>query len=149
MVWNKEKIKSILPQREPFLFIDEVIEIEEGKRIVAKRYIDPDEYFFKGHFPHKPIMPGVLITEAMAQAAIILYSTVKPEIAKSHPDYYLAKVKAEFLHPVYPGDTIILDARSVKILDYAGIVETEAKVNERVVAKSTSSFAVKNKGNEL
>jgi 3-hydroxyacyl-[acyl-carrier-protein] dehydratase len=143
MVWDKEKIKSILPQREPFLFIDEVVEIEEGRYIVAKKYIAPDEYFFKGHFPHKPIMPGVLIIEAMAQAAIILYYTAKPEIANMHPDYYLARVKAELLHPVYPNDTLILEARSVKILDYAGIVETEAKVDERVVAKSTSSFAVK------
>lgn len=145
MGWDKEKIKSILPQRDPFLFIDEVIEVDEGKCIVAKRYIDPEEYFFKGHFPHKPIMPGVLIIETMAQAAIILYYTTKPKIAQTHPDYYLAKVKAELLHPVYPGDTLILEARNVKILDYAGIVETKAKVGEKLVAKATSSFAVKKK----
>ena len=66
MKWDKEKVKSILPQREPFLFVDEVLEIEEGKRIVAKKYLDPEADFFKGHFPGKPIMPGVLIIEAMA-----------------------------------------------------------------------------------
>ena len=145
MVWDKEKIKTILPHREPFLFIDEVIEIEAGKRIVARKYIDPKEHFFKGHFPGKPIMPGVLTIEAMAQAGIILYYTTKLKVAKNHPDYYLAKIKAEFMHPVYPGDTLILEARNVKILDYAGIIDIEARVGDKVVATSTSSFAVKKK----
>ncbi|MDD4910193.1 MAG: 3-hydroxyacyl-ACP dehydratase FabZ [Candidatus Omnitrophica bacterium] len=147
-MWDKEKVKSILPQREPFLFIDEVIEVEEGRRIVARRFLDPKEDFFRGHFPGKPIMPGVLIIEAMAQASIVLYYTKKPEIAQTNPDYYLAKVKAEFLSPVYPGDTLILEAVNVKIIDKGGVIETTARVGDRVVAKSTTSFAVKIKNNE-
>lgn len=144
-MWNKEKIKTILPQREPFLFVDEVIEIEPGKRVVAKRFISPDEYFFKGHFPSMPIMPGVLLIEAMAQASILLFAIIYPKIAEVHPDYYLAKVKAEFLSPVFPGDTLILEARNVKIISTGGITETEARVGERIAAKMTGSFAVKKK----
>ncbi|MDD4910109.1 MAG: 3-hydroxyacyl-ACP dehydratase FabZ [Candidatus Omnitrophica bacterium] len=142
---DKEKIKSILPHREPFLFIDEVVEIDEGRRIVAKKYIDPKEKYFEGHFPNKPIMPGALIIEAMAQASLILYYTAKPQIANTHPDYYLVKVNTELLSPVYPGDTLTIEAKSVKILDTSGIIETIAMVGDTVVAKTSGAFAVKPK----
>ncbi|PIV39617.1 MAG: 3-hydroxyacyl-[acyl-carrier-protein] dehydratase FabZ [Candidatus Omnitrophica bacterium CG02_land_8_20_14_3_00__42_8] len=144
-MWDIEKIKTILPQREPFLFVDEVVEIDPGKRIVAKRYISPDEYFFKGHFPDKPVMPGVLIIEALAQTSILLYATIYPEIASAHPYYYLAKVKSEFILPVFPDDTLILEARNVKIISTGGIIEIEARVGERIAAKMTASFSVKKK----
>lgn len=140
---DKEKIKSILPHREPFLFIDEVVEIDEGRRIVAKKYIDPKEKFFEGHFPRKPIMPGALIIEAMAQASLILYYTARPQIAKTHPDYYLVKANTEFLSPVYPGDTLTVEAKSIKILDTGGIIDTVASVGDRIAARTTGSFAVK------
>lgn len=143
LTWDKEKIKSILPHREPFLFIDEVIEIDGTQKVVAVKYINKNESFFQGHFPDKPVMPGVLIIEAMAQASIILYSIDKPEIAKAHPDYYLGKVKAEFLSPVYPGDKLIIETNKVKFLDYAGITDTIAKVNNKIVAKANLVFGVK------
>jgi 3-hydroxyacyl-[acyl-carrier-protein] dehydratase len=142
MIWDKEKIKSILPQREPFLFIDEVIEAEEGKRVVAKKYLDPASDFFKGHFPGNPIMPGVLTLEAMAQAAIILYYTTKPDIANTHPDYYLTNVNAAFKSPVYPGDTLILEARNFKIVNFGGVIDVTAKVQDKTVATMRGSFAV-------
>ena len=141
--WNKEKIKSILPHREPFLFIDEVIEIDDTEKVVAVKNIKLDEDFFKGHFPDKPIMPGVLIIEAMAQTSIIIYYICKPEIAKSHPNYYLGKVKAEFLAPVYPGDKLIIHAMKVKVLDYAAIIDTVAKVENNIVAKANFVFGIK------
>lgn len=143
MIWDKEKIKSVLPQREPFLFIDEVIEVEGSDRVVAAWNIKPTEYFFKGHFPDMPIVPGALIMEAMAQASIILYSLCKPEIAKTHPRYYLAKTQAEFLHPVLPGNRLILEAKVIRVLDNAGIIETIAKVKDKIAAKATLSFGVK------
>ena len=143
MILDKEKIKSILPHREPFLFIDEVIEIDGTQKVVAVKYINKNESFFQGHFPDKPVMPGVLIIEAMAQASIILYSLCKPEIAKTHPNYYLGKVKAEFLAPVYPGDRLIIEAEKVKFLDYAAITDTIAKVNDIVVAKANLVFSIK------
>jgi 3-hydroxyacyl-[acyl-carrier-protein] dehydratase len=143
MHWGKEKIKSILPHREPFLFIDEVIEIDGTEKVVAVKNIKDNESFFEGHFPGKPIMPGVLIIEAMAQTSIILYSICKPEIAKTHPNYYLGKVKAEFLSPVVPGDKLIVEINSVKVLDYAGITDAIAKVNDKIVAKANLVFSIK------
>ena len=143
MGWGLKKIKSILPQREPFLFVDEVIKIERGKHITAKKFIDPKSDFFKGHFPGQPVMPGVLTIEAMAQAGIILFSTTKPKVAKTNPYYYFGKVQAEFMHPVFPNDTLILDAYNIKILDYAGIIKIVASIKGKIVAEATCSFAVK------
>ena len=143
MIWDKEKIKSILPHREPFLFIDEIIEIDGAQKVVAVKYINKNESFFQGHFPDKPVMPGVLIIEAMAQASIILYSIDKPEIAKAHPDYYLGKVKAEFLSPVYPGDKLTIETNKVKFLDNAGMTDAIIKVNNKIVAKINLVFGVR------
>ena len=142
MIWNQEKIKSILPQREPFLFVDEVIEVEEGKRVVAKKYLDPQSDFFEGHFPGNPVMPGVLTIKAMNQAAIILYYTTKPVVAKANPDYYLTNVNAAFKSPVYPGDTLILEAYNFKIVDFGGVIDVTAKVGEKIVATMRGTFAV-------
>jgi len=144
MHWDKEKIKSILPQREPFLFVDEVIETEGTQKVVAVKNISKEEPFFKGHFPGYPILPGVLIIEAMAQASIVLYSLCKPEIAATHPKYYLGRVvKAEFLAPVLPGDKLILEAYNVKITDTAGVVDTVARVDDKIVAKAQLIFGIK------
>ena len=146
MIWDKEKIKTILPQREPFLFIDEVIEIDSNQKVVALKRVRAEEPFFKGHFPGNPIMPGVLIIEAMAQAAIVLYSVCKPLIAQTHPNYYLGKTKAEFLAPVLPNDELILEAYNIKIIDDAGVVDTIAKVKDKIVAKASFVFGIKKNG---
>src|SRR4030042_6646382 len=141
--WDKEKIKSILPHREPFLFIDEIIEIDGTEKVVAVKNIKDNESFFEGHFPDNPIMPGVLIIEAMAQASIILYYVCKPEIAKTHPNYYLGKIKAEFLSPVFPGDKLILEINNVKIIDEAGVVDALARVDGRIAAKASFVLGIK------
>ncbi|RJQ55109.1 MAG: beta-hydroxyacyl-ACP dehydratase [Nitrospiraceae bacterium] len=146
MLWDKEKIESVLPQREPFLFIDEVMEIHGDEKIVAVKNVKGDEYYFRGHFPGKPIMPGVLIIEAMAQASILLYSLAKPEIAGAKPDYYMGKVKAEFLIPVYPGDRLVIEAIKVKILDYAVITDCVIYVKDEIAAKANLVFAVRKNG---
>lgn len=143
MIWDKEKIKSVLPQREPFLFIDEVIEIDGTKKVVAVKNVKNDEGFFAGHFPGRPVMPGVLIIEAMAQASIILYYVCKPGIAESKPDYYLGKVRSEFFMPVLPGDKLILEVSGVKVMDNAGVVDAVARVGEKIVAKANLVFGVK------
>jgi 3-hydroxyacyl-[acyl-carrier-protein] dehydratase len=145
MIWDKEKIKSVLPQREPFLFIDEIIEIDGTQKVIAAKHIREDESYLKGHFPGNPLMPGVLIIEAMAQASIILYSLVKPDIVKEDPNYYLGKVKVEFLAPAYPGERLIIETNSVKILDYAAITDTIVKVYERTVAKANLVFSIQKK----
>ena len=143
MYWDKEKIQSILPHREPFLFIDEIIEIDGTKKVVAVKNIKDNESFFEGHFPDNPIMPGVLIIEAMAQASIILYYVCKPEIAKTHPNYYLGKIKAEFLSPVFPGNKLILETNNVKVIDEAAVIDALARVDNRVVAKANFVLAIK------
>jgi 3-hydroxyacyl-[acyl-carrier-protein] dehydratase len=146
MIWDQEQIKSVLPHRDPFLFIDEIIEIDGREKVVAVANIKGQESYFKGHFPGRPVMPGVLIVEAMAQTAIILYYICKPEIAKEAPQYYLGKVKSEFLSPVLPGDKLIIEVRNVKITDDAGIVDSLAKVGEKIVAKATLVFGIKKNG---
>lgn len=143
MHWDKERIQSILPHREPFLFIDEIIEIDGTKKVVAVKNIKDNESFFEGHFPDNPIMPGVLIIEAMAQASIILYYVCKPEIAKTHPNYYLGKIKAEFLSPVFPGNKLILETNNVKVIDEAAVIDALARVDNRVVAKANFVFGIK------
>ena len=145
MIWNKTKIKSVLPHREPFLFIDEVIEVEGTQRVIAVKYIKDSESYFSGHFPGNPVMPGVLIIEAMAQASVILFSLNRPEIAEGHPNYYLGKVKSEFLSPAYPGDKLVIESNKVKILDNAAITDTVAKVNERVISKANLIFSIQKK----
>ena len=143
MIWDQEKIKSVLPHRDPFLFIDEVVEIDGTRKVVASKNIDKHESYFKGHFPGNPIMPGALIVEAMAQTSIILYSVCKPEIARTHPKYYLSKVKAEFLIPVLPGEKLIIETNNVKIIDNAGVVDAVARVGNKVVAKANLVFGIK------
>jgi 3-hydroxyacyl-[acyl-carrier-protein] dehydratase len=143
MYWDKERIQSILPHREPFLFIDEITEIDGTKKVVAVKNIKGSESFFEGHFPDNPIMPGVLIIEAMAQASIILYYECKPEIAKTHPNYYLGKVRAEFLSPVFPGDKLILETNNIKIIDEAAVIDALARVDDRIVAKANFVLGIK------
>jgi 3-hydroxyacyl-[acyl-carrier-protein] dehydratase len=145
MIWDKEKIESVLPHREPFIFIDEIIEIEGTRNVVAVKNINADEDYFRGHFPGNPLMPGVLIIEAMAQVSIILFALDRPHIAKTRPDYYLGKVKSEFLAPVLPGDRLIIESNKIKFLDNAAITETLARVDDRIVAKANLVFSIQQK----
>jgi len=136
---EQDGITRILPQRFPFLFIDRVLEFEKGKKLVALKNVTINEEFFRGHFPLSPVMPGVLLIEAMGQAGIIfmnlnncdnLYETHDPEI------YVLCSVKARFLHPVKPGDQIIIEVTPVKMTKDSGIVKTVARVNGEEAARA-------------
>lgn len=103
------EIMKILPHRYPFLLVDKVVEIDPGKRIVAIKNVTMNEPFFQGHFPGHPVMPGVLIIEAMAQtAAIMAYLASDDEIRKK-VTYFLAIDNARFRKPVVPGDQLKIE----------------------------------------
>ncbi len=138
---NLDKLIYQLPQKYPFLMIDKVLEHEQGKKVVALKNVSINEYFFKGHFPDNPIMPGALIIESMAQAAILLFSGDK--VSDKDATYYLTSVKVRFLHPVFPGDQIKIEIAPVKIISNAGIVEGICRVEEKIVAKGELSFSIK------
>ena len=140
---NIEEIQNMLPQRFPFLFIDRVIQIDPGKKIVAIKNVSINEQFFSGHFPGKPIMPGVLIIEAMAQAAIIFVATAKCGTKEKKMSYYLGGVKMRFLHPVFAGDQIQITIEPIKMVSSMAIINAQAEVRAQVVAKGEISLSAK------
>ena len=100
-----------LPHRYPFILVDRVLECEPGKRIVAVKNVTINEPFFQGHFPEFPVMPGVLIVEAMAQAAALLcLQTMPPEVTRGSLFYFVGIDNARFKRPVLPGDVLTLEA---------------------------------------
>jgi 3-hydroxyacyl-[acyl-carrier-protein] dehydratase len=143
---NIEQIQEILPQRYPFLMIDRVIELEPGKKVVALKNVSFNEEFFSGHFPGKPIMPGALIIEAMAQASIVLFFSGKSGSSAKAKSYYLGAVKMRFLQPVLPGDQLVITVEPLKMLSNIGIVSAQASVNAKVVARGEISLSAKENG---
>ena len=138
-----EQIQKILPQKYPFLMIDRVLELEPQKKVVAVKNVTINDGFFEGHFPGQPIMPGVLIIEAMAQASIVLFSANEFEALEKKVSYYLGAVKARFFHPVYPGDQLKIVVEPIKMITGAAIVNAVASVGDREVAKAELSFSAK------
>ena len=129
---DKEQIKQIIPHRDPFLLIDEVEEMELGKRVVAKKYIAPDSYWFQGHFPGHPVQPGVLTMEMLAQAGAVCILSV-PE-NKGKIAFYAGIDKARFRRQVSPGETLRLEVEIIKQRGPIGVCKAVASVDgERAV----------------
>jgi len=104
------QILKQLPHRYPFLLVDRVLELEKGKRIKALKNVTMNEPFFTGHFPHRPVMPGVLMLEAMAQAAALLSFDMLGVVPDDKTVYYFAGIDgARFKRPVEPGDQLVMD----------------------------------------
>lgn len=141
-----EEIRSLLPQKYPFLFIDKVIELEEGKRIVCVKNVSGNEPVFVGHFPDFAIMPGVLIIEAMAQASIILFRKSLTTQNNRDTVFLLASVSnARFTKPVFPGDQLFVEIIVEKIVSKGAIVQASVKVGEKTVARATLTFGIADK----
>lgn len=109
---NLEQIKEIIPHRDPFLLIDEIEELEPGVRVVAKKHLKPDEYWFKGHFPGQPVQPGVLTIEMLAQAGAVCLLSI-PE-NRGRVAFFGGIDKAKFRGMVRPGDTLTLSVEFIK-----------------------------------
>ena len=119
------QILKKLPHRYPFLLVDRVLEVEKGKRIKALKNVTINEQFFNGHFPHRPVMPGVLMLEALAQAAALLSFETLGETPDDKTVYYFAGIDgARFKRPVEPGDQLILEAELERMK--AGIFKFKA-----------------------
>jgi 3-hydroxyacyl-[acyl-carrier-protein] dehydratase len=132
-----DEIKQYLPHRYPFLFIDRVISLEKDKRIVAVKNVSVDEPFFQGHFPHYAVMPGVLIIEAMAQAAALLSlksAGVKNDVKSVY--YFVGIDGARFKRPVTPGDTLTLEIEQLVNRRGMGKFKAVAKVGDVVASEA-------------
>ena len=137
-----EAIQKILPQRFPFLMIDRIIEAQPRKKVVAIKNVSINEEFFAGHFPGQPIMPGVLLIEAMAQTAIALFAD-KEAVREQKLAYFLGSVKARFLAPVFPGDQLKITVEPVKMLARLAIVKASVEVAAKEVARAEISVVAK------
>ncbi len=137
---DKEQIKNIIPQREPFLMIDEVEEYIPGESAIAYKNVDESEWYFKGHFPGNPIMPGVLITESLAQTGAVAILSVKENEGKNA--FFGGINKMRFKKTVVPGDRLKLEVKIIKRKGQIGIGEGIATVNGIIAAKGEFTFAV-------
>ncbi len=136
MILDSKGIEKILPHRYPFRMVDEILEMERFKRVVGIKNVSIEEYYFQGHFPGKPIMPGVLIIEAMAQTGGLLLLQEVPDRANKLL-YFVAVDDARFRRPVLPGEQLRLD---VTVLNWRGTyckLGGKATVNGELAAEAT------------
>ena len=140
-----QDIIKILPHRYPFLMIDRVIEIELGKRIVAIKNVSINEPFFQGHFPGTPIMPGVLIIEAMAQAGGVLARlTLSDSNEKGQgPVFFMSIDKVKFRKPVIPGDQLRLEVEAIRAGSRVWKLQGKAFVDNQLVAEGVFAATLK------
>ena len=131
------RIQQLLPHRFPFLLIDRVLSYDVGKRLTALKNVTFNEPFFQGHFPGHPVMPGVLVIEALAQASGALVQLSAQDDPNQPALFYLVKIdKARFSRIVVPGDQLILEVEQKRTLKRMGLFWGQAKVDGEVVAEA-------------
>lgn len=139
-LYNIKQIMEIIPHRQPFLLIDTIEELEEGKRAVGKKCVSYNEPYFAGHFPKEPVMPGVLIIEAMAQVGAVAILS-RPE-NKGKTAYFAGINNAKFKNKVLPGDVLELELEIIKEKGPIGIGKGTARVNGKIAASAELTFAI-------
>jgi len=134
--YDIQKIMEYLPHRYPFLLIDRVIELVPGDRITALKNVTINEPFFTGHFPGLPVMPGVLIIEAMAQAGGLLAIESNPADKRGQLIYFMGMDKVRFRKPVVPGDQLIFEAKILKMRSKVAKISGTASVDNQLAAEA-------------
>ncbi len=139
MLTSKD-IMKIIPHRSPFLLIDRIDELVPGVRAIGKKCVSYNEPFFAGHFPEEPVMPGVLIIEALAQVGAVICLSVKENIGKTA--YFGAINKARFRNKVVPGDVITLEVELIKNKGNVGVATAKAYEEDKVYAEAEITFVI-------
>jgi len=135
--FDVHEVMRYLPHRYPFLLIDRVLEHEPGKSLKALKNVTINEQFFQGHFPNRPVMPGVLILEALAQATgLLAFKTREGELSEDTLYYFVGIDHARFKQPVEPGDQLILEVQFVRAKRGIWVFTGEAKVDGKLVASA-------------
>jgi 3-hydroxyacyl-[acyl-carrier-protein] dehydratase len=137
---DQAAIEAILPHREPFLLIDEVLELEPGKRVVALKHVRADEWYLRGHFPGRPVMPGVLIVEAMAQTGAV--AVLSEEENRGRLALFAGIDDTRFKRIVEPGDVLQLECTLEQVRGPIGKGKARATVDGQLAARGTLTFAV-------
>lgn len=137
---SAKEIMEIIPHRQPFMLLDTVEELEPGRRAVAKKCVSYNEPFFQGHFPGEPVMPGVLIVEALAQAGAVAILSL-PE-NKGKTAYFAAIQSAKFKKKVEPGDVLMLETEIIKQKGSIGVGKAVATVDGKIAVQAELTFAV-------
>ena len=137
---DRAAIEAILPHREPFLLIDEVLELEPGERVVALKHVREDEWYLRGHFPGRPVMPGVLIVEAMAQTGAV--AVLSEEENRGRIALFAGIDDTRFKRIVEPGDELLLECTLEQVRGPIGKGKARATVDGQLAARGTLTFAV-------
>ena len=137
--FGREGIEAIIPHREPFLFLDEVVELEPGVRVVARKRVRPDEWFFPGHFPGRPIMPGVIMVEALAQAGAV--AVLSEEENRGKLALFAGIDDVRFKRIVEPGDELTLSCEIESVRGPIGRGRVVARVGDELAVRGTLTFA--------
>ena len=137
---GRKEIEAILPHREPFLLIDEVLELEPGERVVALKHVREDEWYLRGHFPGRPVMPGVLIVEAMAQTGAV--AVLSEEENRGRLALFAGIDDTRFKRIVEPGDVLQLECTLEQVRGPIGKGKARATVDGQLAARGTLTFAV-------
>ena len=138
--FGKDVIETILPHRDPFLLIDEVTELEPGARVVARRAVRAEDWWFPGHFPERPVMPGVLIVEAMAQTGAV--AVLVKEENRGKIAFFAGIDDCRFKRDVEPGDVLTLTCEIDTVRGPIGRGKATAHVGDALAARGTLTFAV-------